>query len=165
VRRSLRGESVVSANERLEIVASKPHGDVDAVLRAMRRLNFASLLIPRSAPSTIGLENRMCAQFSFAGSPTMWSGTCARHGRSCFLPTRIRLLRPRDPVAPERRSAAAEEKASPKLGPQLPHAPRGGLLDRAQYVPRSADRSHIPVADNTNDLRLRARELIDKITP
>jgi hypothetical protein len=47
VRRSLRGESFVPANERLEIVASKPHGDVDAVLRAMRRLDFASLLSSR----------------------------------------------------------------------------------------------------------------------
>jgi len=47
VRRSLRGESFVPANERLEIVASKPHGDVEAVLRAMRRLDFASLLSSR----------------------------------------------------------------------------------------------------------------------
>ena len=47
VRRSLRGESFVPANERLEIVASKPHGDVDAVLRAMRRLDFAALLSSR----------------------------------------------------------------------------------------------------------------------
>jgi transposase len=47
VRRSLRGESFVPANERLEIVASKPHGDVDTVLRAMRRLDFASLLSSR----------------------------------------------------------------------------------------------------------------------
>jgi len=47
VRRSLRGENFVPANERLEIIASKPHGDVDAVLRAMRRLDFASLLSSR----------------------------------------------------------------------------------------------------------------------
>jgi len=47
VRRSLRGESFVPANERLEIVASKPHGDVEAVLRTMRRLDFASLLSSR----------------------------------------------------------------------------------------------------------------------
>ena len=47
VRRSLKGESFVPANERLEIVASKPHGDVDVVLRAMRRLDFASLLSSR----------------------------------------------------------------------------------------------------------------------
>ena len=47
VRRSLRGESFVPANERLEIVASKPHGDIEAVLRAMRRLGFASLLSSR----------------------------------------------------------------------------------------------------------------------
>jgi transposase len=50
VRRSLRGESFVPANERLEIVASKSHGDVDAVLRAMRRLDFASLLSSRPCP-------------------------------------------------------------------------------------------------------------------
>jgi transposase len=47
VRRSLKGESFVPAHERLEIVASKPHGDIDAVLRAMRRLDFASLLTSR----------------------------------------------------------------------------------------------------------------------
>ena len=44
VRRSLRGETFAPANERLEIVASKAHGNVDAVMRAMRRLDFASLL-------------------------------------------------------------------------------------------------------------------------
>ena len=44
VRRALRGETFVPAHERLEIVASRAHGDVDAVLRAMRRLDFASLL-------------------------------------------------------------------------------------------------------------------------
>jgi hypothetical protein len=47
VRRSLKGESFVPAHERLEIVASKPHGDVDAVLRAMRRLDFSLLLSSR----------------------------------------------------------------------------------------------------------------------
>jgi len=44
VRRALRGETFLPATERLEIVASKAHGDVEAVLRAMRRLDFASLL-------------------------------------------------------------------------------------------------------------------------
>jgi Transposase DDE domain len=44
VRRALRGEVFVPIEERLEIVASTPHGDVDAVLRAMRRLGFAALL-------------------------------------------------------------------------------------------------------------------------
>ena len=33
--------------ERFEIIASKPHGDVDAVLQAMRRLDFAALLSSR----------------------------------------------------------------------------------------------------------------------
>ena len=47
VRRSLRGEAFVPAEERFEIIASKPHGDVDAVLQAMRRLDFAALLTSR----------------------------------------------------------------------------------------------------------------------
>src|SRR5207248_5542599 len=44
VRRALRGEAFVPAvavGARFEIVSSKPHGDVAAVLRAMRRLGFA----------------------------------------------------------------------------------------------------------------------------
>jgi DDE family transposase len=44
VRRALRGEAFVPAGERLEIVVSRPHGDVDAGMRAMRRLGFADLL-------------------------------------------------------------------------------------------------------------------------
>lgn len=47
VRRALRGEALVPATERFEIVASRPHGHVEAVLRAMRRLDFASLLASR----------------------------------------------------------------------------------------------------------------------
>src|SRR5205823_1390834 len=44
VRRALRGESLVAPAEHFEIVASRPHGHVAAVLRAMRRLDFAALL-------------------------------------------------------------------------------------------------------------------------
>jgi hypothetical protein len=47
VRRSLRGEAFVPAEERFEIIASNPHGDVDTVLQAMRRLDFAALLASR----------------------------------------------------------------------------------------------------------------------
>ena len=47
VRRGLRGEAFVSVEERFEIVTSKPHGDTDAVLLAMRRLSLASLLSAR----------------------------------------------------------------------------------------------------------------------
>lgn len=47
VRRALRGEAFVPAAERFQIVASRPHGHVEAVLRAMRRLDFASLLSSR----------------------------------------------------------------------------------------------------------------------
>ena len=44
IRRALRGEAFVPAGERFEIVASRPHGDTAAVLRAMRRLEVAGLL-------------------------------------------------------------------------------------------------------------------------
>jgi hypothetical protein len=44
IRRGLRGEEFVPAGERFEIIASKAHGDVAAVLRAVRRLDIASLL-------------------------------------------------------------------------------------------------------------------------
>jgi transposase len=44
VRRALRGEAFVPAAERFEIIASRAHGHVAAVLGAMRRLDFASLL-------------------------------------------------------------------------------------------------------------------------
>jgi hypothetical protein len=44
VRRALRGEAFVPAAERFEVVTSRAHGHVEAVLRAMRRLDFAALL-------------------------------------------------------------------------------------------------------------------------
>lgn len=44
VRRALRGEALVPAAKRFEITASRPHGHVAAVLRAMRRLDLAALL-------------------------------------------------------------------------------------------------------------------------
>ena len=47
VRRALRGEVFAPVEERLEIVASKMHGDAEAVLLAMRRLGFAALLSSR----------------------------------------------------------------------------------------------------------------------
>src|SRR5262245_4915637 len=47
VRRALRGEALVPPTERFEIVASRSHGHVEAVLRAMRRLDFAALLSAR----------------------------------------------------------------------------------------------------------------------
>jgi hypothetical protein len=47
VRRGLRGEAFVPAGEGLEIVASRAHGDVAAVLGAMRRLGFSALLSSR----------------------------------------------------------------------------------------------------------------------
>lgn len=47
VRRALRGETFAPVEDRLEIVASRGHGDTDAALLAMRRLGLASLLSAR----------------------------------------------------------------------------------------------------------------------
>ena len=47
IRAVLRGDKVVAVEQSFEIVASKIHGDTDAVLLAMRRLGLASLLSAR----------------------------------------------------------------------------------------------------------------------
>lgn len=44
VRRSLQGETFVPLGQAFEVVASRPHGHVQAVEAAMQRLDFASLL-------------------------------------------------------------------------------------------------------------------------
>jgi len=47
IRRSLKGESFISTNEDIEQVESWHHGHVDAVLRAMKQLDFARLICGR----------------------------------------------------------------------------------------------------------------------
>lgn len=47
IRRSLRGEQLCGVQERFEIVASRHHGHVDAVLSTMRRLGFDTLIASR----------------------------------------------------------------------------------------------------------------------
>ena len=47
IRRSLKGESFVPLAQRFEIIASRPHGHVQAVVSAMERLGLASLLASR----------------------------------------------------------------------------------------------------------------------
>ena len=44
VRQALKGTSFAPVGELFEVVSSRQHGDVDAVLRAMRRLNLSALL-------------------------------------------------------------------------------------------------------------------------
>ena len=51
IRRSLQGETFVSANSRLEICSSRSHGHVQAVQLAMKRLGFASLLASKPCPA------------------------------------------------------------------------------------------------------------------
>ncbi len=50
IRRSLKGETFVSADASLEICASRSHGHVQAVQLAMKRLGFASLLASKPCP-------------------------------------------------------------------------------------------------------------------
>lgn len=57
IRRALRGETFVPVGERLQIVRSKPHGQVQAVRAAMQRLNFESLIASRASPE----RDRVCA--------------------------------------------------------------------------------------------------------
>jgi hypothetical protein len=77
----------------------------------------------------------------------------------------------RDPVAPARRSAAAEEKASSKqLEDGTPVHSFRTLLEQLSTIVRNTCRvpqtaSTFPMLTIPNDLQLRARELIDKITP
>jgi transposase len=44
IRRSLQGETFVALGQAFEVTGSRPHGHVQAVVAAMRRLDFASLL-------------------------------------------------------------------------------------------------------------------------
>jgi len=50
IRRSLQGETFVSANSGLEILSSRSHGHVQAVQLAMKRLGLASLLASKPCP-------------------------------------------------------------------------------------------------------------------
>ncbi len=50
LRRSLKGDSLVSAEDAFEATASFHHGHVEAVLLAMRRLGFANLVASRPSP-------------------------------------------------------------------------------------------------------------------
>ncbi len=60
IRRSLKGETFVSADASLEICASSSHGHVQAVQLAMKRLGFASLLASKPCPER-GLVQAMVA--------------------------------------------------------------------------------------------------------
>jgi transposase len=57
IRRALRGETFVPVGERLQVVRSKPHGQVQAVRAAMQRLGFESLIASRASPE----RDRVCA--------------------------------------------------------------------------------------------------------
>jgi hypothetical protein len=57
IRRALRGEHFVAAGAQFEIVRARPHGQVQAVRRAMQRLGFEALLGARPCPE----RDRVCA--------------------------------------------------------------------------------------------------------
>jgi hypothetical protein len=50
IRRALRGETLVAADDAFEIVRSRPHGHVAAVLGTLRQLGFERLLDARPSP-------------------------------------------------------------------------------------------------------------------
>ena len=49
IRRSLRGETFVPVTDAFEITRSRPHGHVQAVITAMQRLGFASLVFSKAS--------------------------------------------------------------------------------------------------------------------
>lgn len=57
IRRALRGETFVSAAERLEVLRSRGHGHVEAVRLAMQRLGIESLIASRGCVA----RDRICA--------------------------------------------------------------------------------------------------------
>lgn len=57
IRRTLRGETFVPAQEQFEILDSRAHGHVQAVRMAMEQLGFQSLLASRASPE----RDRVCA--------------------------------------------------------------------------------------------------------
>ena len=58
IRRSLKGETMISSVDRFEAISSWHHGHVDAVLRAMKRLGFEQLISSRSEERRVGKECR-----------------------------------------------------------------------------------------------------------
>jgi hypothetical protein len=72
VRRALRGEAFTPAEERFEIIASKPHGDVNAALQAMRRLDFAALLTSRPCREAVMVAARIVAPHTKLATTRWW---------------------------------------------------------------------------------------------
>src|SRR5437763_13032225 len=50
IRRSLKGETFVAAADAFQVTRSRPHGHVQAVMRAMQRLDIAGLIASRPSP-------------------------------------------------------------------------------------------------------------------
>ncbi len=79
LRRVLRGEKVANASDVFEIVASRSHGDVQAVLTTMRRLGFEALLAARPCRErqlvTSMVVARILAPQSKLATTRWWSST------------------------------------------------------------------------------------------
>lgn len=88
VRQSLKGETFVPATERFEIVESKAHGHVQAVLKAMTQLGFQGLLASRPSKER-DLVTAMVASRLFA--PTSKLST-ARSWHTTTLPEELGVL-------------------------------------------------------------------------
>ena len=84
IRRSLKGETFVSADASLEICASRSHGHVQAVQLAMQCLGFGSLLTSKPCPERDLVQAMVASRILCPATKlaTTWSGTCARPGAS-----------------------------------------------------------------------------------
>ena len=79
IRRSLRGESFVPVAERFEIIASHPHGHVQAVSKAMEQLAMAPLLASKPCRErTVAMAMiaaRLCAPHTKLATTRWWHTT------------------------------------------------------------------------------------------
>jgi transposase len=77
LKRSLKGESFVSATEAFSIVQSKPHGHVQAVMAAMKKLGLPELIASKSGPQRdlvlAMIAARIISPKSKLGTSAIWN--------------------------------------------------------------------------------------------
>ncbi len=136
IRRVLKGKKLVQPEEHFTILCSRPHGHVDAVLRTIRRLGLGKLITSRPCHErdlviSMIASRILCPQSKLALTRDL-EKRVKTHLFLCILAYYVKwhmmeAWRPllfadedqqakqtRDPVAPAKRSAKAEEKIHSK---------------------------------------------------
>ena len=96
IKRVLKGEQLVSTDDLFEIVedGSRSHGNVEAVLTAMRRLGFERLLCSRQSPARDRVVAMVAARIlkprSKLATTRWWTGQDARELRHRAFRTRAK---------------------------------------------------------------------------